>query len=235
MSLLLTGCCYVLELNLEIIPSDQPRSRDLIFDPSGPVLEKNPTPIEKRDLAALAATAVSGMQPSGRALPTLVVGAPSTSAEHISAACAASPLDSLINIAFPMRVKSLLSSHLSDPSGTVNRRARALGTFRDIDMKLPPYRKTWTDRPGPSSPARNINQPLLHLLVKRFDFPDKEIVNSVADGMPIAGDIPSIPGLKPRAKPDVLSMAEWAAGIADRNVNAIGRAKRFRGTDLGGD
>ena len=187
------------------------------------------------NVSALAAAAVSGAKPSGRALPSLIVGSPSSPAELVRSARAASPLASLINLALPMRIKNLLSPHLSDPVGAVERRARSLMTFRDVDWKLSPYRKSWTYRLDPKSPARNINLSLLHLLVKRFDYPDCEIANELMNGMPIAGDIPSRPGLQPRDRPALLPMTDWAGNLAERNKKAIQRAQRFRETDLGAE
>ena len=90
-------------------------------------------PSRGRVVTALAATAVGGTHPAGRPLPSLIVGAPSSPAGHARATRAAAPLASLVNLALPMRLKTLLSSLAADPAGTVDRRARALETFRDVD------------------------------------------------------------------------------------------------------
>ena len=104
-------------------------SRDIKTSIKVPGLPKDFVPSKGRSLPALAATAVAGAQPSGRALPSLLIGTPTTAAEHIRAAREVSPVASLITTAFPAAVRNLLSAHVSDPIGTNARRARAMGTF----------------------------------------------------------------------------------------------------------
>ena len=192
-------------------------------------------PSRGRNVAALAATGVAGKQPICRALPSLIVGSPGSKAEHVRAACAASPVASLINLALPMRVRNLLSPHISDPAGTVARRSRAMDTFRDIAAKLAPYAQRWAGRLPAGSPATLINLPLLHLLVHRFDYPDKDIVRDLVDGMPIAGPIPERPTLLPRVKDATMPVSERLGGIGARNKCAIDRVERFRATELGAE
>ena len=174
----------------KVAPRGPSSSRDSLNAISGPALVPSFAPSRGRGLPALAATAVSGTQPAGRALPSLIFGRPDSADEHVRAACAASPLASLINLALPMRVENPLSAHVPDPSGTTERRPRALETFRDVDDKLSHRGEAWSRRLGPDSPARNINLPLLHLPARRFDYVGHSIVNDVAAGMPISGDIP---------------------------------------------
>ena len=133
-------------------------------------------PSRGRVVTALAATAVGGTHPAGRPLPSLIVGAPSSPAGHARATRAAAPLASLVNLALPMRLKTLLSSLAADPAGTVGRRARALETFRYVDAVPPRRRDGWPRRLGTDSAARNVNLPLLHLLARRFGYVDQNIV-----------------------------------------------------------
>ena len=148
----------------------------------------------------MAASAVSGAQPTGRALPSLIIGKPASTSEPVRADCAAMPIASLISVACPSHVRDLLSPHVSNPAGIIARRSRALDTFRDIDSKLAPYRSKWADSLPGIFPAQAINFPLLLLLARRFDYPDKEIIEDIARGIPIAGLVPECPTLRPRAK-----------------------------------
>ena len=214
-------------------PSGTPNGGAKVVIPTGPVLGPNFAPSRGRRVSSLAATGVAGRQPTGRALPSLIVGAPDSVSAHVCAARAVSPVASLINLALPMRVRSLLSSHLSDAKGTVARRNNAVEVFRDISDKMAPYRVVWAAKLPEGSPAREINLPLLHLLVKRFDYPDSQIINDLRTGMPIAGVIPECKTLEPRAKPAKLTTQEWIERMPERNKKAIGRAERFRHTEIG--
>ena len=221
---------------MSFTPSGVYAGRDSTKRPIGPpVLDKNFAPSRGRNVAALAATAVAGSQPVCRALPSLIVGKPDSPAEHVRAACSAAPVASLINLALSTRVRNLLSSHLQGPAGTIARRPRALSTFHEVDLKPTAYRSKWAAKIPPMSPAKAINRPILHLLVRRFDYPDASIANDIAGGMPISGDVPVCDTLKPREKPATMAEDEWIATRPQRNANAIDRVQRFRRTELGSE
>lgn len=154
-------------------------------------------------------------------------------AAHVRATRAVVPIASLINVAIPIRVRSVLSGDIWNPDGAPSRRNRAIVTFRDIDANHPPYRARWPNRLPAGSPARALNSPLLRLPGARFDYPDKRVAQNMALGMPIAGDIPACDALLSREKPATTTMGHWAAGIGARNSAAIGRVEGFRSTELG--
>ena len=206
-------------------PGSDGTSRDSLNSPKGPDLDGSFQPIRGRNLAAAASTGVSGSQPTGRAPPALTSGALDSEAAHVRAPCAVMPIASLINLAIPISVRSVLPAHISPTLLTVERRVRALPTFREIDAKLAPYRARWVGRLPAGSPARSINLPLLHLLVNRFGYPDRRTVLDIAAGMPIAGDIPVCDTIQPRE-----TLEECTSGIVERNATAIGRVQRFRNT-----
>ena len=219
------------ELNVPpFTPSGQTVRRDKRVCPYGPAETNDFIPSRGRVMSALAATAISGSPPSGRALPSLIRVSPQSAAEHVRAARVVSPIASLITVAFPSAVRNLLSSHLADPVGTVARRVRALDTFRSISAKLQHYRNA-----NDESPSGHINLPLLLLLVRRFNYADQKIIEDLMLGMPIAGDIPECQSLMPRVKPATLSMEEWSKLIPERNKEAINRVERFRTTELGAE
>ena len=125
-------------------------------------------PISGRALDAQASAGVSGRQPLGRALPSLIVGAPDSTAAHFRDASAASPSASLVNMAAPGLVNELISSTVRVPGAFLARRRAAMATFREVPEKLEPYRAGWSARLPADSPARVVNPPLLHLLAMRF-------------------------------------------------------------------
>ena len=97
------------------------------------------------------------------------------------------------------------------------------------------YRNTWADRLPVGSPARNINLPLLHVLVRRFDYADKEITNDISRRMPIAGDIPTCPVLSMGEKTASDTKDNWSKNLPDRNKRNIDRVQAFRSTELGAE
>lgn len=203
-------------------------SRDICTSIKAPEWPKDFAPSKGRSLSALAATAVAGSQPSGRALPSLLIGTPTTAAEHVRAAREVSPIAPLITVAFPTAVRNFLSAHVSDPIGTNARRIRAMETFRSVNESLEPYRGVAGTTVGSS-----VNFPLLLLLVRRFNYADQKIVGDLMKGMPIAGDLPECPSLAPRLKPATLSLEDWNATIPVRNKEAIDRVERARSTEIG--
>ena len=80
-----------------------------------------------------------------------------------------------------------------------------------------------------------INLPLLHLLAKRFDYPDKDNARDIGVWIPIAGDIPVRNALRPRVKLATATAADWTGALAERNKRTVGRAGRLRIADLGAD
>ena len=146
-----------------------------------------------------------------------------------------SPLAALINTAILIRVRNVISTQVNDPAATITKRTSALETPKSIDAKLSKYRQPWADRLPVGSPAREINFPLLHVLVRRFNYADKEIITDISRWMPIAGDIPTCPSLTPRGKAASESLDVWMKNIAPRNKRAIDRVERFRKTELGAE
>ena len=77
-----------------INPIGQTICRDIAMLPDGPALGANFTPIRGRVVSALSDRAVSGTQPTGRALPPLIIGSPYSATAYLRASCAASPVAS---------------------------------------------------------------------------------------------------------------------------------------------
>ena len=209
--------------------------RDQQTSETQPDINQSFVPSRGRTIEGVAAAAVSGRQPSGRALPSLVLGEHSIPSEHVTAALAVSPLASLINTALPMRARGVMAAQVNDPTTCVERRNNALETSNVANSKLQEYRTPWADRLPASSPARNINLPLLRVLVERFNYEDRKIANDISRGMPIAGDIPTCPVLTPRESAASETLEYWPRSIIPRNKEAIDRAQKFRNTELGGE
>ena len=166
-------------------------------------------PSRGRDLAAYAAAGVTGRQPTGRALPSLIVGEPHThTGGACEVACAVSPLATLANAGVPGKANAVISSLARDPAAFRERRRRAILTFREVVAKMEPRRGRWANALPSESPDRKINIPFLHSLVKRNGYVDSSIVDDIAKGMPIAGDIAPTGALRPRVKEAEMTLEE---------------------------
>ena len=169
-------------------------------------------PSRGRALDAQASTGVSGRQPLGRAMPSLIDGAPDSVAAHIRAASAVSPVASLVNIAAPGQVNGLIASMLRNPGATATRRREAMAASLEVSGKQDPYRKGWSERLPADSPFRVINLPLLHLLVKRFGYSDSGVLCDIARSMPISGEIAATGCSAPREKGALSTLEDWPNG-----------------------
>ena len=109
-------------------------------------MDKSFVPSKGRNLEGQAAAGDSGRQPSGRALPSLVLGEHAFPSEHVAAARAVSPLDAPINTAIPAQVRRLISPHVANASATIQRRMEALATLKRADRKFPKYRPAWINQ-----------------------------------------------------------------------------------------
>ena len=190
-------------------------------------------PSRGRGLAANATQAVAGMQPTGRALPSIILGVHTAPDGHVRAALCAHPMGSLVNIEIDLESRGICRAIAADMAGTRRRRANAVATFRTISHRLSTYRRAWSSRLGVNSPARNFNIPLLRLLVSHFGYVGRRIVQDLADGMPIGWEVLTAGSLVAREHPAALSLPERRKGIPERNAEAIERVEKFRPTPVG--
>ena len=206
--------------------------RDPKITPSPNPLE-NFVPSRGRDLAALAATGATGIQPPGKALPSIILGHHTLPSEHVNAALIANPIAALLNVALPPGVKRCCQRIVADPSGVVAARQHALSTLEAIVPSVAHLRERWASCLPAGSPARRLNLPVLHMLARVGGYPDTSVVDDIARGMPIAGTIPPSAALQPRDRPAATTVPQWRAGIPTRNAETINRVEKFRTTELG--
>ena len=190
-------------------------------------------PSRKRNVTATATTAVGGCQPSGRALPSIILGVHSSAADHVAAARAAHPVASLLNVALDGPTRVACAALASDPGAVVAKRGVALAEFRSLADRLENARSVWFGRLDAWNPARRLHLPLLQFLVTKFEYVDPGVVRAIAEGMPIGGPVPPSGALLPRACPAAVSLDDWRAGIAKRNREAIRRVEKDRNTPEG--
>ena len=184
---------FVFDWNYCIItPKGLTICRGKLLSPEGPVLDVNFTPSRGRAVSALAATAVSGRQPAGRALPSLIIGDPTTPSEHVRAERAAMPVASLINVAFPKNVRDLLSPTFQirpGPSHAVQERcALSVTSIRSWLPTVsggPPRPRTF------SQPAKSIPRCLFYLF-EDLATPIRKLLRISRQGCLLQATFPSV-------------------------------------------
>ena len=160
----------------------------------------NFTPSRGREVSNLLKAGAAQNQPSGRALPSLIMGTWHNADDHVRAASHINPFAELINTSLSQDVKTTLLSCASRPNEIIKRRTDALTHFRKLPMDLEPARERWRERLPVLSPARLINFPLIFSIATKFNYEDTEFVRDLSMGMPIAGPVPATPGLTNRKR-----------------------------------
>ena len=189
-------------------------------------------PSRGRDIGGTLYAGAAQSQPTGRALPSLILGTWHSPEDHVRAASHINPYAELINTALTQQVKSTLLACATLPDEIKTRRNLALSSFEKLSNDLEPIRSRWAMKLPELSPARTINFPLIFSLTTKFGYDDTEFVRDLSMGMPIAGPIAPTPGLTTRKRAAQLSYVEWQRGIPQRNIDVINRVSKAQGSEL---
>ena len=127
--------------------------RDLVIGSENPGIDRTIVPSRGRTLEGQASAGASGRQPSGEALPSLILGEHDLPSEHAHAALSVVPLAAVVNTALSMRVRRVIASQANDPATTVSCRIVALETFKSMNERSPEYQQPWADRFPADSPC----------------------------------------------------------------------------------
>ena len=183
-------------------------------------------------MTATAATGATQIQPSGKALPSLITGSPPDREAHLTAARNVNPTATLLSVTLTPAMKEICNETVFLPQAVITKRKSALETLTAVSKSLGTRRWSWTDALPEGSPARNLNFPLIHCLIRTFGFDDHTLTYDLSYGMPITGHIPESGSLPTRPKPEHTSYEEWKAGIPTRNAEIIKRMQEAQGSDL---
>ena len=189
-------------------------------------------PPKHRDVIQNAIYGASQNQPSGKALPTLILGQWETPKEHLEAAKRVNPTADLINVALTQKQKLIVINSTQNPESVVLKRMVALDAFRNFAQNLDPLRHRWARTLPDQSPARGFHFPLIFFLANKLEYEDRNIVFDLANGMPIAGPVAPTPGLPTRKRQAQMSYQQWKREIPKRNKEAIDRLLKTQGTEL---
>ena len=184
------------------------------------------TPSRGREIDGLFAMAAAQSQPSGAALPSLIVGSPLSASQHFEAAASVRPFTLLLDRAVSPAVKDALARCARHPSMMVNHRKAALDAFTELSEVLAPLSARWRNALGEGAPSKGVNFALIQFMISHFGYDDEVFAYDVARGMPIAGDVPACASLTPRVKPATRSVQEWTAELATRNRQLLERVTR---------
>ena len=177
--------------------------------------------------------AAAQSQPQGRALPSLIQQECRSSWEHVQAASTIDPFRSLLEEALCADTKRCIQECIASPQAVLQRRAEASASLCAIASGLEPARRKWAAALPDHSPARNFHLPLIQHLVTTLKYQDSALTYDLANGMPIAGDIPHTAGLTERPKAARQTLEQWRAETPTRNLAVIERVRKSQGTPLG--
>ena len=122
-------------------------------------------------------------------------------AEHLAAANLVNPTDALLNVTLTPLVKEICADALNLPQAVIKRRASALESLTAVSDSLAQRRLSWVGAIPKDSPAKNLNFPLIHCLVRTFGYEDHALTYDLPRGMPIAGKILPSGTLPARERP----------------------------------
>ena len=117
--------------------------------------------------------------------------------------------------------RSIFAECAVRPDLALANRMGAKVAFSDVAMKLQKQREAWSESFPVGSPARALHFPLMALIARTIEFEDKELINDLCVGMPIAGVIPATPSLTARGRNAVWPVGEWMAAIPRLNATNI--------------
>ena len=189
-------------------------------------------PSRKRLLSATTLSAATQMQPTGKALPSLITGEFPDSSGQVAAARNIKPLPTLIQQAASPRDMEIARMCVKLPEKLNAKRTDAIETARELATSFGPERKRRAESPPSDMPCQNLHYHLIHFLAKRLEFPDANVLRDLTQGIPIVGTAPPTAGLTPRVTPAETKYEIWKAGSPVRNKAAIERIRKTHGTAL---
>ena len=189
-------------------------------------------PSRSRLIGGVLYQAAAGIQPSGRALPSLIPGDPQSVEEHLACAWGVNPMQQLVDAAIPPEFSEVINACASTPDEIIVRRLKARAFLHKLSVAFEPNRVKWAEALPVDSPVKGINFPLLHYVASTMGYPDTKLVNDLAVGMPIAGAVEAVPTLVSRKRPAPCSMETFREKIPERNAEAVERVRKDQGSDV---
>ena len=169
-------------------------------------------------------------QLSGRALPSLILGHWRDASDHARADAHCKPTADLINVALSHNAKLFLFICAQKPEIILEKRKSPMKLLLETEDKIDPQSRAWKATLPENSPDAWINFDLIFLLISVLYYPDTALVRDLARGIPIAGPIPTTPGLTVRNTPKCL--IENGRDISKRNAEDYERVLKSRGAEL---
>ena len=227
---------YYEDTNIQSSPPDKGQTKGVANTPQiqdfGPRCEDF-APSRRRKIGCVLYQAAAGVQPSGRALPSLLTGAPVSVEEHVECAHAVNPMQDLLEAAVPSESYEVINACVHRPGDIIAHRLKGGAFLHQMANAWEPHRAQWAAALPPDSPANGIDFPLIFFVGTTLGFPDTQLVNDLACGMPITGDMPPIPTLSSRKRKAPCSTESFTEGARARNAANIRRARKHQGTRLG--
>ena len=189
-------------------------------------------PSRGRGSSLLLETAVSGLQPPGVALPSLIPSPIVSMRDHLGFARRLSPPRQLLRQFATQSDWASSVTMARIPAAIIVKRRESLLFLPSVGKQLRPLNARWDARLRADSPSAPINLALIEFLVRHLRYPDKHLARDLGRGMPIVGDVAPTGVLKKRGRPASTSFEDWRAGMLGRNLDMIKRVKESAGDDL---
>ena len=104
---------------------------------------------------------MAGVQPKGRALPSLISGDPQSTEEHFALARGVNPLMMLLGASFPKETHATTQRRVDTPDQVISHRLKERAYLHNLAATLTPQREEWATMLGEDSPVNGIHFPLV--------------------------------------------------------------------------
>ena len=217
----------VVDKKTNTVPPSEQISSDLLIHEWEQTLRSGFEPLRQRSLPGVLATAATGAQRAGSALPSFLPRWLSTD-QSLEVAQLIGPFRRTLELAFSVGNRNTVEKIASSPKDAKASRRKAIRQLTALAGVLQPARQRLAATLPMKSPARNLHIPLIAFLVNKLGYDDKLLPVDLVKGMNITGEIPTSRVLAKRITPALKRLKTLRAGLRTRNkgiINSISKVK----------
>ena len=188
-------------------------------------------PSRKRHRTAILASTAALAQRSGSVLPSLLPRGVSPR-EALALAQGMSPFDKALGLAFPQDTHRRVKFTNDNPKLAKCLRRRAILQLRTLSEKLAPARQGLAQKLSPNAPAHELNLPLITVLVRELNYPDKQLPHDLIQGMSIVGEMEPTNSLATRTISASTNLAQLKQNLSANNMVILDQLAQARNSIL---
>ena len=151
-------------------------------------------------------------------------------AAHVAHASHINPAKILLDRAIPTWARRV-GKACTTPPALIRRRLDSTKFLADMAEKLKPANEAWVQRLSSHNPSRALNFSLIKLLIDHLDYPDRSLVEDLANGMPLVGDVQPTNVFPKRERPMRADYQAWKDGLPERNRLMVQRVIKSADTE----